>query len=138
LAHLYVLKKVPVWPVMKVTFIICLVLGIILGLFYAFLLSGWSFLANSFMASEMSGEMNIIRGLGFVMIPFFAIFYAIVGAVWALIAALLYNLIASAVGGVELHLEDRGMVGRPVRGADSAHGEAEQSAHVPEGPVDGF
>jgi len=75
-AHLYVLKKLPVWPVIKVTFVVFLVIGIIIGIFYAFLISGWSFLANSFMASEMGSEMNLLRGLGFIMIPFFAVIYA--------------------------------------------------------------
>jgi len=133
-----VLKKLPVWPVIKVTFVVFLVIGIIIGIFYAFLISGWSFLANSFMASEMGSEMNLLRGLGFIMIPFFAVIYAIFGAIWSLIMVLLYNLIASAVGGIELHLEDRGVIGRPAYSEKTRQVESEQSAYIPEGPVDGF
>ena len=134
----FVLRSLPIWPVAKVSFLILLVVGIIVGIFYAIFLSGWSYLMDSFMGSDFRHEMAFMRGFGFVMIPFFAIFYAISGTIMSIICALIYNLIASAAGGIEMELDEKTPVFQrnDERLEPPEHGG--HSSHVPEGPINGF
>ena len=104
MAKTYVLKKVPLWPVIKISFVLFLILGIIIGIFYALLLSVSSFFASAFSGS-LGGEFGFMKGLGFILIPFIAILYGIFGTIVVAIWAVVYNLIASIVGGIELTLE---------------------------------
>ena len=135
----FVLKSLPIWPVAKVSFLLLLVVGIIVGIFYAVFLSGWSYFMDSFIGSDFGYEMTFMRGFGFIMIPFFAIFYAISGSIMSIICALIYNLIASAAGGIELELVEKSsrfddIIEKPE--PPEKHGE--HSSHVPEGPINGF
>jgi hypothetical protein len=101
----YVLKKVPLWPVIRIAFLVFIIIGIVIGVFYAVLLSTWGAFMSSFAGSPLGGEFGVLRHLGFILIPVIAILYAIFGTIMVAIWALIYNLIASAVGGVELVLE---------------------------------
>ena len=131
--HKFTLKSVPIWSVTKVSFVILLIVGIVIGFFYAIMLSSWSMLFDSFSVTQMGTELGVLRKLGFVMIPFLAIFYAIFGTISTIILALIYNLIASAIGGIEMVLEETGKNIEP-RAADTG----ERTVHIPEGAVDGF
>ena len=130
----YTLKSIPIWPVTKVSFVILLIIGIVIGFFYAIMLSSWSVLFGSFSGTQMGNELGVLRNLGFIMIPFLAIFYAIFGTISVIICTLIYNLIASAIGGIELVLEkDKGIIQQ-----SSDRNTGEGTVHVPEGPVNGF
>jgi hypothetical protein len=98
------MKKIPLWPVIKMSFVLFIILGIIIGIFYAFLISISGFFASAFSGS-FGGDFGFMKGLGFVLIPIFAIVYGIFGTIAIAIWALIYNLIASIVGGVEVTLE---------------------------------
>jgi hypothetical protein len=103
-ARTYVLKRIPLWPVIKMSFVLFIILGVIIGIFYALLLSLSGFFASA-LSSSLGGEFGFMKGLGFVLIPVFAIIYGIFGTIAVAIWALVYNLIASIVGGVEFDLE---------------------------------
>ncbi len=136
MAKTYVLKKVPLWPVLKVAFILFLILGIIIGVFYALLISSFGFLASALSDPSLGGEFGFMRGLGFVLIPVIAIFYAIFATIVVAIWVLIYNLLASIVGGVELVLEP---AGAGPASAIEPRGTGEAGAHVPqEKSIDGF
>ncbi|HVO77144.1 MAG TPA: DUF3566 domain-containing protein [Candidatus Bathyarchaeia archaeon] len=127
MAATYVLKKVPYWPAIRTAFLVFIIIGIVIGVFYAVLLSTWGVFMSSFAGSSLSGEFGLLRNLGFVLIPVVAILYAIFGTIVVAIGTLIYNLIASAVGGVELVLEP---AGRNVAASPQPSGTGE-SAHVP-------
>jgi hypothetical protein len=132
-AKTYTLKKVPLWPVLKVAFILFLILGIIIGVFYAFLISSFGFLASALGDPSIGGELGFMRGLGFVLIPVIAIFYAVFATIIVAIWVLIYNLLASVVGGIELVLEPT------AAHAAEAHAAGQAAAHVPqEKSIDGF
>jgi len=39
MAHTFVVKKIPLWPVLRVSFVLFIVIGIVIGVFYAIMLS---------------------------------------------------------------------------------------------------
>jgi len=102
-AKSYVLKKVPLWPVIKISFVLFIILGVLIGIFYAILLS-----ISGIFASALTGglgELGFLKGLGFVLVPIVAIMYAVFGTIAVVIWTLIYNLLASIVGGIVLTLE---------------------------------
>jgi len=127
MATTHVLKRIPLWPLIKMAFLIFLIIGIVIGVFYAVLLSTWGALMSSFAGSSLAGEFGILRNLGFVLIPVIAILYAIIGTIVVAIWALIYNLMASVAGGIELVLEPAGKEALAVPKPPSAGG----GAHVP-------
>ena len=125
MAATYVLRKVPYWPVIRMTFLVFILIGIVIGVFYAVLLSTWGVFMSSFAGSSFGSEFGILRNLGFVLIPIVAILYSIFGTIAVAVCALIYNLIASVVGGIELVLEPAGRrsvaVPPPPGSGESAH-----------------
>ncbi len=132
----YRLKRIPVWPVTRVSFLIFLILGIIIAVIYSVILSGVSFLAGSMMSSDMGEAFGPVQSLGLLMIPFIAVFYAVFGTIGVIIWTLLYNFIAGLTGGVELVLKPAELPHQPAR--EVPQGDQEKETHVPEGPIDGF
>jgi hypothetical protein len=124
-AHTFVLKKIPLWPVLKMAFVVFIIIGIVIGVFYAILLSTWGVLMSSFADSGFGSQVTMLRGLGFILIPVIAIMYAIFGTIAVAIWTIVYNLISAVVGGIELVLEEsesRSVAAEPPRGTgDSAH-----------------
>ena len=102
-----VLKSVGALSCGKVLGILCALLGLLIGLPIAFFsLIG----AVASTGSPKSGSDGLIFGtlFGVGAVIFLPIFYGIIGFVGGLISALLYNLIARLVGGIELEVEQRG------------------------------
>ena len=102
----YEWKRCDVWSVVKIAFLICGITGIIIGLFYAILLT----LIGGFLGMVGGGEFEEISGLfsgvfGFFMAFVIAFTYAVVGAIMAAILTWLYNFIARIVGGIRITLE---------------------------------
>ncbi|MGB2768212.1 MAG: DUF3566 domain-containing protein [Candidatus Zixiibacteriota bacterium] len=100
----YEIKKIDVWSVVKIAFILCGIFGLLAGILYAFLLTMVGGLLG-----QIGGEFGAMRSLtgavSFIMIFFLAFFYAVVGAVAAAIFGWIYNLLARGLGGIRLHLE---------------------------------
>jgi hypothetical protein len=124
-ARTFVLKKIPLWPVLKMAFVVFIIIGIVIGVFYAILLSTWGVLMSSFADAGLGSQVTMLRGLGFILIPVIAVMYAIFGTIVVAIWTVVYNLIAAVVGGIEFVLEEsdvRSAAAAPPRGAlDSAH-----------------
>jgi Na+/melibiose symporter-like transporter len=103
---IYQIRRVNVWSLMKVAFVIFGILGVIVGIFYAifFALMGQMLELGgpsefSRMTGLFGGIMGVFAGL------FLAIFYAVIGSLMTAFFAGLYNLLARGFGGIELHLE---------------------------------
>jgi len=135
LSRTFELKKIPLWPVVKLTFIIFLVIGILIALIYSIVLSGISYMAGTLGDPALREGFPMIRNFGFVMIPIVAITYAVLGTIGIIVWVLIYNLLATIVGGVELTLEPKG---EPVRQQPRIRQDASETGHVPERPIDGF
>jgi hypothetical protein len=104
----YELKRIPVFPVIKVTFIVSLVLGFFLGILYA-MFFGLIFGALSSVGQFQGQNLDIPRmGVGMLMIfmpVFLSIFSAVFNTILALLAVAVYNFVVKFAGGLELELE---------------------------------
>ncbi|NEQ29973.1 MAG: hypothetical protein F6K04_03055 [Leptolyngbya sp. SIO4C5] len=88
------IKSLDILSVGKIQALILAVFGFILGAFFALMsLSMGSSVGNSPMAGMMGGIGAII---------FIPIVYAIIGFIGGIITAVIYNLAASAIGGIEM------------------------------------
>ena len=127
------IRRIPLWSVAKVVFLVMLMIGIIIAVFYSMIISGVGFLAGTFSDSPFGRDMLVLQRLGLVMIPIIAIFYAVFGTIAALIWVLLYNVTSPIVGGFEITLREK-------RGEPALEAPAPRPAetHVPERPIDGF
>ena len=100
----YEVKKIDIWSVVKIAFILCGIFGLLAGILYAVVLTMVGGLLG-----QMGGEFGAMRSLtgavSVIMVFFLALFYAVVGAVAAAIFGWIYNLLARGMGGVRLHLE---------------------------------
>lgn len=101
------LKRIPLWPVTKISFIVFFALGIVLSLLYsAFaltILQAISGLMGDF------GSMSVPTGLPLIMVSIFASFLmAIMYTIVMVITALFYNAATSYMGGIQLELEQVG------------------------------
>jgi len=103
---IYQIQKVNVWSVMKISFVIFAVLGLIVGIFYAIFFAFMGQLME-FAAPEEVGRMSgLFTGIMGIFITFIlAIFYAVFGSLMTALFAGLYNLLARGFGGIELHME---------------------------------
>jgi hypothetical protein len=115
------IRHIPLWPAVKLAFIVFLVVGILFAILYALMLAAMGFLASTFGESVFGEDMGILKNLGFVMIPVIAILYAVFGTIAAVVWILVYNVVASVVGGVEVELKkkERWMPGEPIQVAES-------------------
>ncbi|MFZ5981027.1 MAG: DUF3566 domain-containing protein [Candidatus Zixiibacteriota bacterium] len=102
----YELKKIEIWPLFKVSFIINLPVGFILGLFWA-LSVGFFISVGSSLPGIPQNELSDLKmsmGVLFIFIPIMAaIFGAIFHTLILSVLALIYNLTAKLVGGLEFN-----------------------------------
>jgi len=103
---IYQIRRVNVWSLMKVAFVIFAVLGLIVGLFYAIFFAFMGQMMELGGPSELSRMSGLFSGImGIFVGLFLAIFYAVFGSLMTAFFAGLYNLLARGFGGIELHLE---------------------------------
>ena len=106
----YQLKRIDPWSACKITFLIAGVVGFVVGALYAVLITMMaSFMGMVGMSEGMPDEMGYIVGAtGFIAVvawTVITILYAVVGALVVSLATWLYNLLAGAIGGVQLTFE---------------------------------
>jgi hypothetical protein len=125
----YEIKKIPIWPVVRLVFWIFLGIGLLIGILYAVLFSGIGFLASIFSNAPMDPELRLFQRFGFLLIPFIAVVYTFFGTIGAFIWTLIYNLVASIAGGIEISLVEKGTFkGNSRIGGDiRVHGELHQN-----------
>jgi hypothetical protein len=109
---LYEIRRIQVWSVMKVAFVIFAILGLIVGFFSNIL---FYTLFSPFFSHIMAdlgdtSEFGSMTGLSILFVSIlsailWAIFYAVFGSLMAALFAGIYNLMARGFGGIELHLE---------------------------------
>ncbi len=96
------LKRIGVWSLVKISFVVNLIFGFILGIFYAFLFALMAALPVN-MEEGSSGMFSVFAGVAAILLPFIcAIACAVFNTILAAIGGWVYNLIAKATGGIEL------------------------------------
>ena len=73
-------------------------LGFVIGIFYALFLTAFTGLFGDEISSFGAG------GLGIVMVIVFPIMYGIMGFIFGALGAVVYNFVASKIGGLEITL----------------------------------
>ncbi|MBW2972868.1 hypothetical protein KY346_00570 [Candidatus Woesearchaeota archaeon] len=92
------LKKIGVFSLAKIQAILMAIMGLLVGIFYAIL--------GTAMGPAMGAQgANLLHSLGLLSIVIMPIFYGVFGFISGLIGGFLYNIVAGAVGGVELHFK---------------------------------
>jgi hypothetical protein len=106
------IKRLDVWSLVKISFLIYAVLGIIVGVIYIF----FALLLGGLVGYNEALDGGLFRiaatGVGVLLVPLLALFYGLIGAIGAAILAVVYNVLSRTIGGVKLTLQ-----------ADSATGE---------------
>lgn len=103
---IYQIRRVNVWSLMKVAFVIFAVFGLLAGIFYAFFFAIMGQMMELGDAGEFSRMPGFFSGvMGIFMILFLPVFYGVIGSLLTALFAGLYNLLARGFGGIELQLE---------------------------------
>jgi hypothetical protein len=99
------IKRIELFSLFKVAFVLYAAVGLVAGLFYGFFLIAASFLGTA-LAEEGFPDFGIFGGLlGLVLIPVISVFYGAIGSVFVTIIGALYNIFAGVVGGVRFEAE---------------------------------
>ncbi len=97
------LKRISLWTTIKISFVVNLVLGFVLGCFYAFLLVAISSMPSAaFRDSELEQFSGMFGAVALFVPFFFAFMMAIVNTILAFIMVVVYNFSARMMGGLEL------------------------------------
>ncbi|MCX6834727.1 MAG: hypothetical protein NTW07_06260 [candidate division Zixibacteria bacterium] len=105
----YEIKSLGIWSFVKVSFFLHLVIGFVLGLFYAALLMMVFAVASSAPLDEMGGlpfDLQAVGPLLMIILPIaMAVGGAVFGTLFGVLVVAAYNLIARMAGGVEFDFE---------------------------------
>jgi hypothetical protein len=92
------IEKIGVSSAAKIYGVTLGILGFVIGIFYALFLSAFSGILGESFPIEGAG------GLGLIMIIVFPIMYGILGFIMGALGAVIYNFVASKMGGLEIQL----------------------------------
>ena len=100
------IKRMGVFSCAKIYSITLAAMGLIVGVIYGliFMVVGGAMMAGGGRDSGAAGASSLVIGL--VMMIAIPIFYGVIGFIGGLIGALVYNVAAGVVGGLELDLEN--------------------------------
>lgn len=108
----YELKKIDLWSAIKVSFLVHAIVGVIVGIIVGFVFALLLGLVGQVSpSSDIDTSLTMLGPLGgFLIGLFYAVFIAIVnGVILTGLAVILYNLVASRVGGVKFDGEPAAM-----------------------------
>ena len=101
---MFELKKIDVWSLVKVTFILSFAIGLVFGFFYLLMMLFISQVSTSLMG-ELDPEMMDIGGVvGIFLVFFIAIFTSFFYTIISAILAVLYNWVSGFTGGIRIDL----------------------------------
>lgn len=97
------LKRISLWATIKISFLVNLVLGFVVGCFYALLLVMISSIPSAAFRDSEFDQLSGMFGVLAIFVPFFfAFFAAIFNTIFAFILVVVYNFAARTMGGLEL------------------------------------
>ena len=98
-----VVRRVGPGSAFKIGLVLYGVLGLFLGIIFAFISMVGGALSS--MASAEDSPFGVFKfAFGIGAIVFFPLFYGIIGGVFAALGAAIYNLVAGRVGGLEVDI----------------------------------
>ena len=99
-------KRMGVLSCAKIYSITLAAMGLIIGVIYGliFIVLGGAMMAGGGRDAGMAGGSTLVIGL--VMMIAIPVFYGIIGFIGGIIGALVYNVAAGVVGGLELEIEN--------------------------------
>jgi hypothetical protein len=113
------IKRIDLWSLFKVAFLLYAVFGLICGFLYGILMLVAGGLQSAFLGDEWP-RFGLLGGiLGVVVIPFMAVLYGVIGSVFATIGGAVFNLIAGFAGGIRFNTEVDAL--EPARGTEPGH-----------------
>ncbi len=102
------IKRFNLWSAAKVVFIIFLIIGILLSLFYLSFVTLIQNFIYDLSGGEFSEDFMLITGFtGIIISIFLSFFYAITATIFIVIILGLYNIIAGFVGGIKCELDTK-------------------------------
>ena len=102
----YEIKRLDLLSVFKISFLIYLVLGFVIGIFYALILTQMLAVFSSFMNDQAFQGIAKLTGPGLIFMALvLAVFMAVLWSILTVIAAAIYNLLSGAVGGIKVELQ---------------------------------
>jgi hypothetical protein len=97
------IKRIDLWSLFKISFILYSVLGVLVGFLMFFFSMVMGGLGSAFMEEEGYRGFPLLGGVvGFLMIPFLAFLYGIIGSVFATIGGWIFNIVCGFIGGIRL------------------------------------
>ena len=97
-------KRIGPGSAFKIGLITYAILGLVLGIFAASISAILGSLGGALGQSTVPGARLFGFGMGLGAIVFFPIFYGLIGGVFAAVGAVIYNLVAGWVGGLEVDI----------------------------------
>jgi len=103
---IYELKRIDIWSIVKISFVIFLILGFLFSLFWYAMMNIFSGFFERFGGMDMpSAPSRSVFGIAALFASvFFAMFYAAIMSALVAVGIAIYNLIASSIGGVRFYL----------------------------------
>jgi hypothetical protein len=95
------IKRIELWSLFKISFILYAVVGVLVGFFMLFFSLVMQGIGGSYMYDEQFPGFGMLGGvIGIIMIPFFAFLYGIMGSVFATIGGWIFNIVCGMSGGL--------------------------------------
>ena len=102
----YEIKRIEVWSVVKIVFLLSLIAGFVIGLLYALMIGFLTGVMGTIAGGEFSDTLGMFGGVALIFVViFFTIFFAAIYTIVAAIGTALYNLLAKFSGGFTLELK---------------------------------
>ena len=99
------LKRIELWSVFKIAFVLYSALGLFMGVLYGFFMLVAGGLQSAFLGDEFP-EIGVLGGvLGIFLIPVIAIFYGAMGSVFVTVGGFIFNLVVKMVGGLRIETD---------------------------------
>ncbi len=103
----YEIKRLNLWSVVKIVFVISLLIGFVFSLIYAGFLQVMTLLTSNFGGEDFVQMIPSGGSMFIIVVVFFTIIFAVFYTTSALFAVVLYNAIAGWAGGVVVEMAAR-------------------------------
>ena len=115
----YEIKRIDIWSIVKIVFLLSLLGGFIIGVFYAVIIGFISSMSSTMGGDGFTDALGVFGGVALIFIVIFCtIFFAVLYTVLAAISAVLYNFFSRWAGGITLELISKDRVTSPTQNSN--------------------